>query len=452
VEAAHHAPLADRLVKEVLAESNDVAVAYRGSHRWVQTFEQVPHRPTTEAALPLRPRGTYLITGGLGKIGLELARHLARTVQARLVLLARTEVPAREDWPQRLSSPTTDEATRERIRALQELEALGAEVLVLRADVADPARLSAALEAATTRFGPLHGVIHAAGTTGDRAVRLIDEATPTDCEWHFGPKVRGLQVLASLLEGRALDFCILCSSLASVLGGLGYAAYASANRFMDAFAQAHGRSGTFPWISLNWEGWRTDGDAAPGKALGASLRELTVTPVEGVKSFEHLLTLEPVANVLMSTGALQARIDRWTRFQETGGAPGPEAARTPLSHVRPTLRTEYVAPRGEVERLIAELWQPLLGIDRVGIHDNFFELGGHSLLATQLTTRLKVTFKVELPLRRLLATPTVAGLAEVVIQAQAEQVDDETLAQMLADLEALSDEDTATLLAASDVS
>ncbi|RKH53331.1 SDR family NAD(P)-dependent oxidoreductase [Corallococcus llansteffanensis] len=449
-DAAGTAALAARLVKEVLADMKDAAVAYRGTHRWVQTFEQVPQRPTTEAALPLRQRGTYLITGGLGKIGLELARHLARTVQARLVLLGRTGVPTREEGARMLADGTADETTRERLRALDELESLGAEVLVLRADVADAAQVSAALDAATARFGPLHGVIHAAGTTGDKAVRLIDEALPTDCDWHFAPKVRGLQVLASLLEGRDLDFCILCSSLASVLGGLGYAAYASANRFMDVFAQAHGRTSAFPWISVNWEGWRTDANPARGNALGATLQELTLTPAEGVKAFEHLLSLEPVAHVLMSTGSLQARLDRWTRFQEDGAAPGDTASRANLAHVRPQLRTEYVAPRGELEQTIADMWQMLLGIDRVGIHDNFFELGGHSLLATQLTTRLKATFKVELPLRRLLASPTVASIADVVLQAQAEQVDDDTLAQMLADLEAMSTEDTADLLAESE--
>ncbi|WP_375758560.1 SDR family NAD(P)-dependent oxidoreductase [Corallococcus exercitus] len=444
--AAGTVTLAARLVKEVLADVKDAEVAYRGSHRWVRTFEQVPSRPTAEATLPLRQRGTYLITGGLGKIGLELARHLARTVQARLVLLGRTGVPNREE------SGTADAATRERLRALDELESLGAEVLVLRADVADAGQMSAAFDAATARFGPLHGVIHAAGTTGDRAVRLIDEAQPADCDWHFDPKVRGLQVLASLLEGRELDFCILCSSLASVLGGLGYAAYASANRFMDVFAQAHSRASSFPWISLNWEGWRTDAPPAQGNALGATLQELTVTSAEGVKAFEHLLSLEPVANVLMSTGSLQARLDRWTRFQEDGTAPGGTASRANLAHARPQLRTDYVAPRGELEQTIADLWQTLLGIDRVGIHDNFFELGGHSLLATQLTTRLKATFKVELPLRRLLASPTVASIADVVLEAQAEQVDDDTLARMLADIEAMSSEDAAGLLAESEAS
>ncbi|GMU10231.1 type I polyketide synthase [Corallococcus caeni] len=446
MDAAGTATLAARLVKEVLADVKDAEVAYRGSHRWVRTFEQVPSRPSTEAALPLRQRGTYLITGGLGKIGLELARHLARTVQARLVLLGRTGVPTREE------ASTADAPTRERLRTLDELEALGSEVLVLRADVADAGQMSAALEAATARFGPLHGVIHAAGTTGDRAVRLIDEAVPTDCDWHFDPKVRGLQVLASLLEGRELDFCILCSSLASVLGGLGYAAYASANRFMDVFAQAHGRTSTYPWISLNWEGWRTDAPPVRDNALGATLQELTVTSSEGVKAFEHLLSLEPVAQVLMSTGSLQARLDRWTRFQEDGAVPGGTASRANLAHARPQLRTEYVAPRGELEQTIADLWQTLLGLDRVGIHDNFFELGGHSLLATQLTTRLKATFKVELPLRRLLASPTVASIADVVLEAQAEQVDDDTLARMLADIEAMSSEDAADLLSESEAS
>ena len=79
---------------------------------------------------------------------------------------------------------------------------------------------------------------------------------------------------------------------------------------------------------------------------------------------------------------------------------------------RPELDKAFVAPRGPTEELLADLWAELLGIDVVGVHDNFFDLGGHSLLATQLVSRVRETFQVEIPLRRLFEVPTVAGLAE----------------------------------------
>ncbi len=114
---------------------------------------------------------------------------------------------------------------------------------------------------------------------------------------------------------------------------------------------------------------------------------------------------------------------------------------------RPELEGEYVAPRTEVEEALAAIGAELLGVERLGIYDNFFDLGGHSLLATQFISRVRDVFQVDLPLRRLFETPTVAGLAEAIVEAMAEQEDEEEIAQLLAELEALSDEEARRLLA-----
>jgi acyl carrier protein len=108
---------------------------------------------------------------------------------------------------------------------------------------------------------------------------------------------------------------------------------------------------------------------------------------------------------------------------------------------RPELGRTFVAPRTFVEEGLARIWAEVLRLERVGIHDNFFELGGHSLLATQVISRMCDAFQVELPLRSLFEAPTVADLAVILVQREAEQVDSETLAQMLAELEQLSEEE-----------
>ncbi len=107
---------------------------------------------------------------------------------------------------------------------------------------------------------------------------------------------------------------------------------------------------------------------------------------------------------------------------------------------RPDLVGAYVAPRTWVEEELAEIWAAVLKLDRVSIHDNFFEVGGHSLLATQVLSRVRSTFLLELPLRSLFETPTVAGLAEAIMKKAFEQEDSEVLAQMLAGLEGPSEE------------
>jgi acyl transferase domain-containing protein len=166
------ARLADWLIRECLSGA-DAVVAYRGRHRWVQAFERIPQTqaaPGKQAApgAGLRPGGVYLITGGLGRIGLTLAEQLARRAQARLALVGRTPLPPRDEWDGWLAAHDEADATSARIRAVRACEALGAEVLLLQADVADRAQLEQAIAETQSRFGALHGVIHAAGGGGRR--------------------------------------------------------------------------------------------------------------------------------------------------------------------------------------------------------------------------------------------------------------------------------------------
>jgi acyl carrier protein len=114
--------------------------------------------------------------------------------------------------------------------------------------------------------------------------------------------------------------------------------------------------------------------------------------------------------------------------------------------LRPELDESYVAPRGAVEEQVAAVWRQVLGVERVGVNDNFFDLGGHSLIATQVVSRLCDAFNLELPLRQLFESPTVAGLAAAVVRRQAEEVDDELLAQALGELAGLSEEEVRAML------
>ena len=282
--------------------------------------------------------------------------------------------------------------------------------MVAGADVADEAQMRAVIAQARERFGALHGVIHAAGIVGEASIRAIQETDLADCERQFQAKVYGPLVLEKVLEGADLDFCLLQSSLASILGGLGFAAYAAANSFLDALAHCR-RADGLPWTSVDWDGWRFGEEHRA--AMGTAAADLTITPEEGVRAFDHLLALGDLPQVVVSTGDLQTRIAQWVRREPAAEAgPSRDGDSAQARHPRPELGTAYVPPRSDLERTIAEMWQKVLGIERVGVYDNFFELGGHSLLATQLISQLRDTFHVELPLRDLFEKPTVAGLAE----------------------------------------
>ncbi len=416
-------PLVAQLVSEIMTESTDRVVAYRGKFRWVQSFDAV-HLPAP-SGLPARLKsgGTYLITGGLGSVGLTIAEHLARTAQANLVLVSRTPLPERADWSTFIATRSTDDVLAAKLRKVQELEALGVDVLLLNADVADADYMAAAFASAHTRFGVIDGVVHAASLVSQSTFTTIQELTPQLCEAQFRPKVHGAYILAELCTSYRPAFCLLVSSLTTVLGGLGAGAFAAANAFMDVFAQHANQTGPTAWISVNWDTWQLSKDAAE-VALLAAIANLPMTPEEGVAALDRILTLEATAQVVVSTASLEQRLTQWVKRTPSLPAEATETA-AGARHARPELQTAYVAPRTEYERNLAEIWQQVLGVAQVGVHDDFFELGGHSLLITQLLNKLQQAYPVTIAMRSLFEHPTLAGMAQVVETAvgQADQED-----------------------------
>ncbi len=197
----------------------------------------------------LRPGGVYLITAGLSRTGLILAHDLARTAQAKLVLLDAAAFPDRAAWPSwQLAHGNRDE-TSHAIDQLQAIEALGAELLILQADVTHPADMQAALEQARQRFGPLHGVFHLSAARGSGLMQL---KTPDQAQHVLAPRVRGTRVLESVLQDRPIDFLVLFGSTVSFTGGLGQVDECAANAFLDAYVQSCDGQYPFRVVAINW--------------------------------------------------------------------------------------------------------------------------------------------------------------------------------------------------------
>ncbi|HEX6289409.1 MAG TPA: amino acid adenylation domain-containing protein [Herpetosiphonaceae bacterium] len=444
------AALIDHLIAECAVPAPDLVVAYRGRQRWVQTYEPIRLDQTNGAVRPLRERGVYLITGGLGRVGLLLAEHLTQTVHARLALVGRTALPPRAEWERWLSEHEPSDPVSRKLRDVLALEQQGAEVLVVGADVAEHAQMRDAIARVYERFGALHGVIHAAGvTTGPSILSPISAVGRAESEMQFRPKAHGLYVLDRLLRDQELDFCLLVSSNAAVLGGLGFAAYAAANVFMDAFATNRNKTSATAWISANWDGWPQRETEAESTVAHSSIDQYSMTPAEARAAFDHVVTTAPDGQVVVSTGDLAARLNVWIKHDVGArSADSTDQQDATVLHPRPQIRESYVAPGTEIEQQLAAIWQQVLGLEQVGIHDSFFDLGGHSLLATQVMSRIRQTFNIELPLQSLFTAPTVAQAARLIVEKQVEQTDRARLEQLLAEIRQLSPDDVQAMLEA----
>jgi len=368
------ATASDRLLYELVTDTGDKTVAFRGSQRWTQTFEK-HNAPAGSTPPRIKQRGVYVITGGLGNVGYALAEHLA-SMEARLVLIVRDELPDPSSWDGWIAEHAPDEVLARKLSRLRKLEAKGAKVLVCKADVTDEAQMTKAFEQAETCFGSIDGVIHCAGNVRDSIVPLA-ESTLADCRAQFLPKVKGVMVLERVLERRQVDFCVLMSSLSAILGGLGFASYAAANAYLDAFATSRHAQGDETWLSINWDGWHVDGSNDPATSYA-------VTGPEGAKALDYALSWADVPQLVHSTGDLKTRHEKWIDLQ-------PDEPANMRLYVRDH-DENFQPPSDAVELQLARIWQQLLGLEGIGIADNFFMLGGDSLLVTRLLTRIREAF------------------------------------------------------------
>ncbi|HEX9729018.1 MAG TPA: SDR family NAD(P)-dependent oxidoreductase [Gemmatimonadales bacterium] len=233
--------LAGMLLAELARDVHEAAVAYRGVERFAMSYERNSGTTSDRSTLPLRDGGVYLITGGLGGLGLLFADYLAETAHAKIILVGRSGLtPSKAD----------------RVRALEEK---GAQVLVAKADVTDEARMAEVVAEATAVFGPINGVLHAAGVLDDGPAQL---KTTADVRRVLEPKIKGTLVLDAVLRGTALDFVVLFSSVSAVVGPAGQIDYSAANAFLDAYAHARQACDGTRTVAVNWPAWRQVGMAA----------------------------------------------------------------------------------------------------------------------------------------------------------------------------------------------
>jgi iturin family lipopeptide synthetase A len=402
--------LIGQLMEELAAQPVEAVIALRSGLRWIRHFEKAKLPGTSDRIRGLRQEGVYWITGGLGGIGLVLARYLAEKAGARLILSGRSPFPPREQWSQWLDTHAQGDPTSRKIQQLREIEKLGAEIRVFQADVSDTEQMRRMVARIKADFGRVNGIIHSAGIADYAGVIQRRNREMTDRV--LTPKVQGTAVLAEVVQDEAPDFIVLCSSINSFLPTIGQAGYTSANSFLDAFShfKAPGNGGTPVVLSINWDGWQEVGMAATAAQDMAEPRQdllkFSIHPSEGVEAFARILDA-PLAQVMVSTVDLDERREQYDRLKTRRTepeVPEDEKAESPA------------APTTDVEQTLAAIWQELLGIKEVGIFDNFFELGGDSLKAVTVCGRIQKACQVTVPLAEFFNRPTIGRLGQFVRQ------------------------------------
>lgn len=410
------------IFNEVLSNKKDTAVAYRHGARWLHDIENVRLEKIDHVPSQLRDKGVYLITGGLGGMGLTLAGYLAETLQARLVLVGRQGLPPRTEWESWVAAQGESDPQSKKIRAVQNLERLGAQVQVHAAEVADETAMAKVVAEATQSFGAINGVIHAAGIPGGGIIAMQDKEK---VEQVWSAKVGGTKVLLSLFRDNSPDFILLCSSFITAMGMPGRVEYTAANLFLDAVAQQQSTNQGLPVISINWDTWGEVGMAlAYEEELSKEVAQISSS--EGIEVFKRVID-QNLPQILNYSGAwpIGSSIDAAnTSTQPTVEHKEEQPLVAKVEIVPATQSTAHDSgahdddPQTDVQAKLCRVWQETLGVARLGIHDNFFELGGDSVVSIQVIARSKQV-GIRLTPKQIFQNQTVAELAKVAGQTDA---------------------------------
>jgi polyketide synthase 12/myxalamid-type polyketide synthase MxaB len=405
----------------------------------------VPASRGEGSGLVVRADATYLLTGGLGGLGLEVARWLAGRGARALALVGR-------------HAPSADAE-----RVIQTLRDDGVKVAVIQADVARPHEIARLLGEVRATMPPLAGVFHAAGTLDDA---LLAQQDWPRFERVMGAKVEGAWTLHALTRDDALDMFVLFSSLASVLGSPGQGNHAAASAYLDALAHLRQAAG-LPALSVNWGAWGEVGSVANAeRERRVQLQGLgMMTPAEGIAALEAALESgrPQVAAALIDWEQLRGR-------RAYGGASslldhllmsGP----APVVAAGPGLKQRLIeAPESRRAPLLAAHVTTrvarILGLDARSVLDPrrpLQEIGLDSLMAVELRNLLRADLELDTPLTPTLVFdhPTVQAIAEhlvrdvLALEPAASAPDDVAPApvEALDQIEQLSDEEVERLFA-----
>ena len=417
--------LIDALIKELNLPPGDREVAYRDGERWIRHFDRKSLATVSPDAANLgwRQKGVYLITGGLGGLGLATAEHLAQACDARLVLVGRTALPPRSRWDRILANGDPESGDARKIAAVRALEERGTELLLVSADVTNLRQMQDVVDQTLDRFGILHGVLHMAGVPG---AGLMHGKTAGDFAQVLAPKIQGTLVLEEVLRGVTVDFIVLFSSITAIVGGgPGQVDYCAANAFLDAFAQARTRPDrnvvSIDWAEWRWNGWESSMAGLPTKVIAAfrqARERLGIDFEGGMDALERVLNSR-LPNVLVSPPDFFKMVEINKTYTvelllaaANGASGGTVVKRVEQSHGRPEAGAAVPGPVGrDLETRIARVWSDALGVDRIGPSDNFFDLGGNSLVGLKVVSELQRELKREVLPLAIYEAPTVRALA-----------------------------------------
>ncbi len=379
--------MADIIHRELCNPAVRIPALYQQNNLWNYRLDAVKFGGRT--SLQLHANKTYVITGGFGALGLEVALSLAEQGARNIALIGSTAIADQAQWSQLLADINVNNKTRQRLQMLTRLKEMGVTIGCYAVDVANAVKLESCLTDIRSKLGPIAGVIHAAGRAG---AGFMMNKTPEQLAHVVDAKILGAWHLHQLTQQDSLDFFVLYSSIATVLLNAGQSDYTAANAFLDGLAIMRRNQG-LPALSICWPAWRETGIAVEH---GAVDEDELFSPINTVPALTRLSTAIAAGNsippvIIIADLHPRARRDD---LEQLGIQIAPALqrrfnnAKTVNADEKESLENKLVIKGlddpDEYDFLAARTWAVILGITDFDVDDAFSDLGGNSILATQL--------------------------------------------------------------------
>ncbi len=407
----------NKLMREILTLTKEKIVAYRKNIRYTESYKLLEYEEQDRSGV-LKSEGVYLITGGLGNIGLDIGMYLGEEYKAKLIFIVRSDFPEKKDWNRIIREEGSSEVAK-KVVLLNGIEEAGGTVIVKKTDITSSENLGKIFDWTIDEFGEINGVFHLSGITDQDYFTPLAETNEKITKAHFNSKPNGILALKQLLPKYNIDFVLVTSSVSAILGGINFGAYACANAYMDGVISKDLSNSNNPWINVNLDGWISERNNENANKQSDSY----VTTSEGIKLIENLLLLKEygVNTIVQSICDFNERLNDWGKnilqksYEHNKDVIGDTGENTKVQlYPRPELTTDYVGPESDKENRLANIWSSFFRYEKIGINDDFFELGGNSLKAMRLLSVIYNEFGVRIKVKEIFKKPTIAMLAELI--------------------------------------
>lgn len=399
------------IMTEIGSDYSTYNVAFRNEKRYIDEIVYKTLDNESQSKFELKEDGVYIITGGTGGIGREVAKFLASKGKINIVIISRSGINSEQSHKD--NSIIT--------KMIEEIEKMGSRIIVMSADVSDMGNMEEVINKIKYEYGKIRGVIHAAGVAGDGyLIRKTDEKFKEV----IAPKVYGTWILDDLTKSEEMDFFICFSSISSLYGIEGQSDYIAANSYLDSFTEYRNNKGR-KTLTINWAAWKEVGMAVKyGIRDEGIFKMLSIN--EAILGFEQILNSH-LKRIIIGTLDINRIPSDFENIKIKFSKEIQNTLKRKIQNNKKFIKNESLVEDMSIdiggkidgsytktEKALAQIWGKVLGMKDVDIYESFNVLGGDSITATSIFKEIDILYSGVVDIANIFTHPSVSEMASYI--------------------------------------